>query len=48
MCSAMVTVVENGHGDSSSNPTRSSISRTANTLGKDRNQIILPLVTGKQ
>ena len=39
--------VGNGHGDPSSNPGRDCISHSTNTLGKDMNPIILPLVVGK-
>ena len=43
----MVIVVENGHGDTSSNPGRDCISHCTNTLGKGMNPIILPPVMGK-
>ena len=38
----MLIVVENGHGDTSSNPERDCISHSTNTLGKGMNPIILP------
>ena len=41
-----VTIIENGHGDSSSNP-RQGISHSANTLGKGINPVILPTALSK-
>ena len=41
----MVTVVENGLGDTSSNPVV--FSQSANTLGKGMNPVILPLAMSK-
>ena len=39
--SAIVVVVGNGHGDTSSKPARG-ISHSTNTLGKDMNPVIHP------
>ena len=42
----MVIVVENGHGDTSSNPGRNWL-HSSNTIGKSMNPIILPPAMGK-
>ena len=42
-CSVMITVVGNGHSNTSSNPDEAnSIYHSTNTLGKGMNPIILP------
>ena len=46
----MVIIVENGHGDTSSNPGFANpdcILHSTNTLGKGMNPIILPPAMGK-
>ena len=43
----MVSVLGNGHGDTSSNPGRDCISQSTNTLGKGMNPIILPTAMGQ-
>ena len=46
ICGIMVTIIENGHGDSSPNPGWN-CSYNADTLGKGINPTILPLAIGK-